>query len=119
MEKKFSNKPGIRICFVMVFSFVLSFALNIPVHADEEPEKIYYGLKNASTILNNINFTDVRNSATWSKEAICEAAALDIVKGYGNRVFGRTNNVTKEEAIAIIYRAAGREKGCTIGGGGP
>jgi len=54
MEKKFSNKPGIRICFVMVFSFVLSFALNIPVHADEEPEKIYYGLKNASTILNNI-----------------------------------------------------------------
>jgi len=35
---------------------------------------------------------------------------LDIVKGYGNRVFGRTNNVTKEEAIAIIYRAAGREK---------
>ncbi|ABN53150.1 MAG TPA: S-layer homology domain-containing protein [Hungateiclostridium thermocellum] len=110
MEKKFSNKPGIRICFVMVFSFVLSFALNIPVHADEEPEKIYYGLKNASTILNNINFTDVRNSATWSKEAICEAAALDIVKGYGNRVFGRTNNVTKEEAIAIIYRAAGREK---------
>ncbi|HOM02228.1 MAG TPA: S-layer homology domain-containing protein [Acetivibrio sp.] len=110
MEKEFSNKLRIRVCLTMIFSFILSFAFNVPIHAEEEPEKVYYGLKNASAVLDNINFTDVRNFGTWAKEAICEAAALDIVKGYGNRVFGRTNNVTKEEAIAIIYRAAGREK---------
>ncbi|RXE58910.1 S-layer homology domain-containing protein [Acetivibrio mesophilus] len=110
MEMKFFNKLKIRISLVVILSFVLPFILSIPLHAEEEPEKIYYGLKNALSVLDNINFTDVRNSGTWAKEAICEVAALDIVKGYGNRVFGRTNSVTKEEAIAIIYRAAGRER---------
>lgn len=109
MEIDFSNKLRIRISLVIILSLVLPFALNIPMHAEEAPEKIYYGLENASAALGNINFGDVRNSGTWAKEAICMSAALDIVKGYGNRVFGRTNRVTKEEAIAIIYRAAGRE----------
>ncbi|WP_265446522.1 S-layer homology domain-containing protein [Acetivibrio straminisolvens] len=110
MKKEFFNKLRIGISMAVILSFVLPFVLSIPIHAEEEPEKIYYGLKNASAVLDNINFTDVRNSGTWAKEAIYKAAALDIVKGYGNRVFGRTNYVTKEEAIAIIYRVAGREK---------
>ncbi|TYQ15317.1 UNVERIFIED_CONTAM: S-layer family protein [Acetivibrio alkalicellulosi] len=71
---------------------------------------IFEGIDNGSVRLNNIDFHDVRNSGTWATEAIYEVGALDIIKGYGNRIFGRTNHVTKEQAIAIIYRAVGREE---------
>ena len=43
------------------------------------------------------------------KKPSYESSALDIMKGYGDRQFGRTNNISKEQAIAIAYRMAGRE----------
>ena len=79
-------------------------------YSQEVPQRILEGVDNASAVLNNIDFNDVRNSGTWATEAIYEVSALGIIKGYGNRTFGRINNVTKEEAIAMIYRAAGREE---------
>lgn len=75
----------------------------------EEPENVYYGIDNAGVILKNIDFQDVKVSGTWAKEAICQIGALDIIKGYGDRTFGRTNQLSKEQALAIILRAAGME----------
>jgi len=110
MEKKFLTKNNKIIIGIVLLLFLMVFTPIIPAYSKEKPEEVYFGLENSHVLLYNIDFTDVRNSGAWSKEAICEMGALEIVKGYGNRVFGRTNSVTKEEAIAIIYRAAGREE---------
>lgn len=97
---------------VLLVSFLyISFLITdfYSVYSEEVPVKAYQGVENTSVIINNIDFTDVKNSRTWSKEAIAETSTLGIIKGYGNKVFGPTRNVTKEEAIAVIYRAIGRE----------
>lgn len=72
-------------------------------------EKTYIGINTVNTILNNVDYRDVKGSKVWSKEAICDVSALEIMKGYGNRTFGRTNSVTKEQALAMVYNAVGRE----------
>jgi len=81
----------------------------VPVFAAETPEKVYTGIENATAILNNINYTDVNNSNTWAKEAIYETGALGLFKGYGNKQFGLGVSLSKEEALALAYRMAGRE----------
>ena len=109
-KKLYFNKKPFKI--VVVSTTLISFlflALIAPVCATEAPEYTYYGIDNASVILKNIDFNDVKISNTWAREAICETAALDIVKGYGDKTFRRTNYITKEQAIALIYRAAGME----------
>jgi len=75
----------------------------------EAPEAAFEGSENAQAVLTNLDYNDLRNVNVWSKEAIYKAGALDILKGYGNRNFGRTNTLSKEEAIALAYRASGRE----------
>ncbi|MDP4094130.1 MAG: S-layer homology domain-containing protein [Bacillota bacterium] len=79
-----------------------------PVFA-ETPELSLTGSSNASTVLNNLNYQDVKASNTWAKEAIYESGALDMMKGYGSNTFGLKNTLTKEQAIALAYRLAGRE----------
>lgn len=116
MRMKFHKKLNVKISLALILSLFTSVTFFTLAYSEEVPEKVYYGVENASTMLNNIDFTDVKNSRAWAKEAICEVASLDIIKGYGNKIFGRTNNVTKEEAIAIIYRAAGREADAQLAG---
>lgn len=79
--------------------------------AAEVPETVYYGDTSAVAILGNLGYTDVVGKDVWSREAIYETGALGIVKGINNdtKRFGRTASLTKEEALAIAYRAAGRE----------
>ncbi|HOV26462.1 MAG TPA: S-layer homology domain-containing protein [Pseudobacteroides sp.] len=95
----------VSLLLIVNVSGILSWAAN----EKEVPEAIYYGIDNASVIINNIDYIDVRNSDTWAKEAIYETGALGIMKGYGNRNFGLNQPVTKEQAIAAAYRVAGRE----------
>jgi len=93
----------------LTITLILFFAIFTPSYKIEAAEKTYTGINTANTILNNIDYKDVRESNAWSKEAICEISALEVMKGYGNKTFGRTNSVTKEQALALIYNAAGRE----------
>lgn len=79
------------------------------VFANETPEVVYTGIGNAAIILNNIDYIDVKNTNTWAKEAIYETGALGIFKGYGMKQFGLNKVLSKEEAISIAYRLAGRE----------
>ncbi|OPZ88564.1 MAG: hypothetical protein BWY74_03085 [Firmicutes bacterium ADurb.Bin419] len=92
----------------------LSLAFLTSAHTEEAVEKIYTGIDAVGTILNNIDYRDVKQSGVWSKEAICEVSALEVMKGYGNRTFGRTNSVTKEQALTMIYNAVGREADAQI-----
>ena len=81
------------------------------VAAAETPESMFTGDANAAAILKNLDFADVRTSDTWAKSAIYEAGALEIIKGLKNmdKRFGRTDTLSKEEAISLAYRASGRE----------
>lgn len=106
----FMNKKSILLkkTIALALALFLSFAF-LPSAYTKETEKAYTGINTVNTILNNIDYRDVKQSNAWSKEAICEVSALEVMKGYGNRTFGRTNSVTKEQALTLIYNAVGRE----------
>jgi len=57
-------------------------------------------------------FTDVQDGE-WYTESVEWAAANGIVNGYGNGKFGPTDEVTREQLAAILYRYA-EFKGYTI-----
>jgi hypothetical protein len=79
--------------------------------AAEIPAVVYTGDTAAAAVLGNLGYTDLKGGNIWSGEAIFETGALGIVKGFSSasNQFGRTASITKEEALAIAYRAAGRE----------
>lgn len=81
------------------------------VLAAETPSAVYSGDTAATAVIGNLAYTDVAGNTVWSREAIYEAGALGVIKGLAgtDKRFGRTAALTKEEAIATAYRAAGRE----------
>ena len=105
-------KPG----FIKFFSFATFVAgiISLPMilsAAEETPEKVYTGVNNARQIIQNIDFNDIANLPItyWAKDAIYEAAALEAIKGYGDKNFRASQTLSKEEAIALIYRMMGKE----------
>lgn len=97
------------LAFILAAAFTITCLTTSAFAAAETPDKVFTGSSLASSVLKNLEYNDVRNSNTWAKEAIYSAGALDIMKGYGDKQFGRTNSISKEQAIAIAYRVAGRE----------
>lgn len=111
-------KIAVLILALLVFFAELSpLASNFGVQlgggaeAAELPETVYYGDAGAEAVLGNLGYVDVTGGNVWSRDAIYETGALGIVKGFDSafKRFGRTVPLTKEEALAISYRAAGRE----------
>ncbi len=101
-----------KICLpLIIISALLCTALPSGISAAETTESVFKGDAKAAVILKNLDFPDVRSSDTWAKNAIYEAGALEVIKGLKNmdRRFGRTDVLSKEEALALAYRAAGRE----------
>lgn len=72
----------------------------------------YYGDALSSAVLSNISYTDVNGKNVWSRDAIYWTGALNIVKGLdaGTKRFNRNLPLTKEEVLAIVFRAVGREE---------
>lgn len=99
------RKKSIALALIMLLSSITLTS----AYSEEAAEKSFTGINTVNAILNNADYRDVKNSKAWSKEAICDVSALEIMKGYGNRTFGRTNSVSKEQALAMVYNAAGRE----------
>lgn len=95
----------------IIFSILIIFSCTLAAAAapNETPEAVYYGTDNASATVDNLDYRDVAASDTWAREAIYETGALNLMKGYGGRQFGLKNSISKEQAIAIVYRAVGRE----------
>lgn len=50
-------------------------------------------------------FTDT--AGHWAEEAIEEAAALELVNGYGNGLFGPDDTITRGQLVTILWRNAG------------
>ncbi len=112
MARKYFNpyiSKSRKLSILLAVTVVFTFAVPSGAVTGETPEETYTGIDNASVILNNINYSDVNNSDTWAKEAVYETGALGIMKGYGDRYFGLAAPISKEQAVAIAYRAAGRE----------
>jgi hypothetical protein len=84
--------------------------------AVETPDATYTGGSNSAAVLSNLAYTDMQQKNLWSREAVFETSALGVMKSYDSRSFGRTAAVTKEEALAIAYRAAGREAEAQLAG---
>lgn len=108
----FKTKRIIKTNKIIVLAVLLvSMSLPSGAVAYEAPDKVYSGDANASAILKNLDYKDVKSSNTWAKAAIYESGALGILKGFDNmnKRFGLTDTLSKEEAIATAYRAAGRE----------
>lgn len=81
------------------------------VAAAELPVKVYAGANNAREIIQNITFNDISGTPAtyWAKDAIYEVSALEAIKGFGDRSFRPASALSKEEALALIYRMLGRE----------
>ncbi len=103
------NRKNTLLSIAVIFSLLFpgSWGLAEP----ELPAEIYTGAANAREIIQNISFQDVAGmpSNYWAKGAIYEMSALEAIKGYGDRSFRGRQQLSKEEAIALIYRMMGRE----------
>ena len=60
-----------------------------------------FGLKNDASV--SSEFTDV---SAWATEYVNSAFANKIVNGYSANVFGAQDNVTRQDLVVMIYRAA-------------
>lgn len=102
-------KKRLKFIFIMIiFSTLIT---SESVTETEIPAKTYKGIKNAREIIQNISFIDIFNMPAdyWARDAIIEIAALEAIKGYGDRNFRPEKILSKEEAIALIYRMLGKE----------
>jgi len=98
--------------FRQYISLIILFILLMPSAAkaaDEVPDRTFTGIESSNAILQNLEYEDVINSDSWAKGAIWETGALQLLKGYGNRIFGLKDRLTVEQAIAIAYNLTGRE----------
>ena len=74
-------------------------------------EGVYRGQMLGDTIRQNLNFVDLPSNH-WAKEAVSRLGVLSIVQGYqeGGRYYYRPGQkVSKEEALALLLRAVGKE----------
>ena len=94
----------------VIFTLLLALIELSPMVKAEEQRDLYYGDNGADSVLNYLRYSDI-DANLWSKEAVYETGALGILKGFKDISgrFGRTVPITKEEAVAVAYRAAGRE----------
>ena len=55
--------------------------------------------------VNYDRFADVSKS-DWYSQSVLSAEKLNIVNGISNDLFGASENITRQDAAAIVYRAA-------------
>ncbi|MDR3121700.1 MAG: S-layer homology domain-containing protein [Clostridiales bacterium] len=107
-------------CVLCVLAVALLLALALPppgpafAATTERVENAYVGARDFREVLFNIDFPDVVGA--WSQGAVYEGGALDIVKGFGAEYFGRELVMTKAQALAMVFRAAGREAEAQLAG---
>ena len=64
---------------------------------------ILYRLSDSPMVTNGKTFTDVPNGQ-WYTDAIAWADNNDIIRGYGNGIFGPNDIITREQMATILYR---------------
>jgi hypothetical protein len=107
--RNLKTKSAKHLTITMIISFILLPQGFLNLFAAELPQAVYTGIINAPAILKNLEYTDLKNSNSLVKEAIYESSTLGAMKAFGNKRFGLLDVMSKEEAIASVYRALGRE----------
>lgn len=80
----------------------------------ESAREVFNGREDASFVIENLRYTDIKG--TGAEAEILKAGAMGILKGYGSRLFSPVAYLTKEEALALVYRMAGREEEAQLEG---
>lgn len=106
-QKLYKN---LRYGAILVFLAIIA-EVSLPlksVTADIQ-RTMYFGDERANAVIQYLAFSDV-SAGNWASEAIYETGALGFLTGFKDASgrFGRTVPLTKEEALAVAYRAAGR-----------
>ncbi len=68
---------------------------------------VLHRMSGTPTVADAPAFTDVAAGA-WYSDAVAWAAKTGIISGYGGGTFGVNNPTTREQAVAILWRYAGR-----------
>ncbi|MBK5252175.1 MAG: S-layer homology domain-containing protein [Peptostreptococcaceae bacterium] len=76
------------------------------------------GLENAAAMKGTTSFTDVP-ADNWASGYINIADGLEIIKGYGNGMYGPSDPVTYEQAVTMIMRTLGYAPEAADKGGYP
>ncbi len=80
-----------------------------PICAEGETAyDVYNGIDSAAYLIGNLAYSDIEN--TQSEAAIFKSGALGILKGYGSMLFAPGSYLTREQALAVVYRMAGKEE---------
>ena len=66
---------------------------------------ILYRLEGSPLVIKEHGFSDVKQGS-WYEDSVAWAAANNIVTGYSATEFGPSNNITREQMAAIMYRYA-------------
>lgn len=102
------NSNMLKKTISLFISLSIGFSSVTAVYADD-PTKFLKGDSAANFVINNIDYLDIKGMQPWSAPAIYETGALDIMKGYGSKLFAKDDVVTREQAIAIAVRLGGKE----------
>lgn len=113
IRKSFIKNPILKVALA---GLVVSGALFAPVapalRVSAEEVKPYdieslEGTKDYKDKKNNIDFNDL--DSHWSKDSIFHMAGLDVYRGSGNKKFGPEEKLTRDEALAGLIKAMGRQ----------
>ena len=94
---------------IIILIIIAELSLPLKTISAELQRTLYYGDERANAVIQYLSFSDV-SEGNWASEALYETSALGFLTGFkdpGGR-FGRTVPLTKAEALAVAYRAAGR-----------
>ncbi len=94
---------------IVALIIIAELSLPLKTNTAEIQRTVYYGDEGANAVIRYLSFSDV-GTGNWASEAIYETSALGFLTGFKDASgrFGRTVPLTKEEALAVAYRAAGR-----------
>jgi len=98
-------------CLFLSIIFVFTLFSNIRITADElisvvTPQNTLTGRREASALINTLNFNDV-GAAHWANESIIRGGAFGMVSGGTN--FSPNSPVSNQEALAFVIRLMGLE----------
>jgi hypothetical protein len=98
------------ISCITAFSLLFLYILNGVVYAEEDVQAFYTGMNNAHAVISSIDYPDASGLSEVVRQAIYKSRAFGILRRFGTEDFHHAVHITKEQAIAIAYRMAGKEK---------
>lgn len=104
-------KNNTRLIAIMIMITMLTALLPSSL---KSAETIYAGMSNGDTIIKNASFTDIARSAY--ADDILRMAAYSIINEYGSTKYYPNNFAAREDVIAALVRAIGKQDAAVTAG---